>query len=271
MKKIASTLFCICISITIFGQFGINNAGSRTNAMGDASTSLIDGFSAANNQGAMAFVENTTLAVSAISYYQFEDLTSAWLAFTLPTQSAGTFGFTFNFRGDATFQYNKAGVAYGLQLFEQLGIGIQLNGLRTIITQLEDGWAATGEIGLYYTPVNAFAASFRVFNAAQTKIGGGIPDDQLPTIVNLGLAYIPSDIFGIYLDGELNTSENFRIKTGIEYLIENVLFVRGGFMTNPAQYTIGIGLVLDNFFLNGATQFHPQLGMSPSAAFLYAF
>ncbi|MBK6730313.1 MAG: hypothetical protein IPG60_04845 [Bacteroidetes bacterium] len=271
MKKIILVVFASFTTTFSFSQFGINNAGARTNALGDAGTSLIDGFSAANNQGAMAFVENITLAVSAISYYQFEDLTSAWIAFTLPTENAGTFGFTFNFRGDETFQYNKAGIAYGLQLFDQFGIGIQLNGLHTVITQTDDGWAATGEVGLYYTPIKEFAASFRIFNAAQTKIGGGIPDDQLPTFVNFGIAYIPSDVFGIYLDGELNTSESFRIKTGLEYLVADILYLRGGFMSNPAQYTVGFGLMFDNFFLDASTQYHPQLGMSPSAAFLYEF
>ncbi|MFN3940712.1 MAG: hypothetical protein ACK4IY_08990, partial [Chitinophagales bacterium] len=245
--------------------------GAAVNAMGDAGTCLTDGFSVANNQGAMPFVENITLAVSAISDYQFEDLTSAWAAFTLPTSNAGTFGFSFNYRGDASYRYTKAGLAYGLRLFDQLGVGIQLNGLRTIITQLENAWGATGEIGLYYQPLKDFAAGFRVFNAASAKIGKGIPDKQLPTIINLGIAYLPSDILGIYLDGELNSYEDFRIKTGLEYLLADVLYLRGGFMSNPSQYSLGIGLLLDSFILDASTQYHAQLGVSPSAAFIYAF
>lgn len=271
MKIFLAIIFCSCFSLTGFSQFGINNAGAKTNAMGDAGTCLTDGFSVANNQGAMPFVENITIAVSAISYYQFENLTSAWAAFTLPTENVGSFGFSFNYRGDESYQYTKAGFAYGLKLFDELGVGVQLNGLRTIITQLEDAWGATGEIGLYYQPLNEFAATFRVFNAASAKIGEGIPDEQLPTIINLGIAYLPSDIFGIYLDGELNSEEDFRIKTGLEYLLANVLYLRGGFMSNPSQYTIGIGLLFDSFTLDASTQYHAQLGVSPSAAFIYAF
>lgn len=271
MRKIILFIPACMYSIFCIAQLGVNNAGTRANALGDAATCTVDGFSAANNPGAMAFVEQPTLAVSAISYFQFSDLTSAWLAVTLPTTQSGTFGLTFNFRGDATFQYNKAGLAYGIQLFDQLGMGIQLNALHTAIIQIEDSWDATAEIGLYYRPLREFTIGFRVFNAARINLESTVPGEVLPTIASMGIAYNPSDIIGIYLDGELQSDEEFRIKTGLEYRIAPILEVRGGFMTNPAQYTVGLGLLFDKFLLDFASQFHPQLGMSPATAFRYAF
>ncbi|MBC8173057.1 MAG: hypothetical protein H7X71_04040 [Chitinophagales bacterium] len=257
-------------------QVGYDHAGSRSNALGDASLTLADVYSVNNNQGALAFVERTTFGISAQNIYGIEALNSFWGAGAFVTK-AGNFGVSANYFGYELFNHTKIGAAYSRKLGENVGVGIQLDYVATKATddgssnsESVNGSAFTFEAGIRYKPYKNLIAAARIFNPLQVKLGDGFPDEELPALLNIGISYVPSDKVIIAIEGEQRLDADLRIKTGIEYRIIEQLFLRGGYISNPSLFTCGAGVSLKRLSIDLAAQFHQQLGLTPGIGIQYS-
>lgn len=268
MKQSITLLFFMCIITLLHAQVGYNNTGSRANGMGDAGLTLTDVYSTMNNQGALAFLEQTAFGISAQNVFGLEGLNILNGAACIHTKS-GNFGLSMNYAGDKNFQQSKAGIAYGRKLGEHFGVGIQLDYVSTMISELESGSAITFEAGIRYMPYKKVIAAARVYNPVRAKLGNAFSEEELPALFNLGISYLPNDKVIIAIEGEQQLDAALRIKSGIEYHIIDALFLRGGFVSNPSLFTCGAGIKLKGFSFDFAAQFHQQLGLSPGIGLQY--
>jgi hypothetical protein len=269
-KELLSIAFFLWLPSLVAAQIGFPDAGSRSHAMANTNLTLSDVYSVGNNQAGLAWLEDAAIGISALQYYGFEDATSLWLVTALPTKS-GTFGLSAQYNGDKNFNQTKAGLAYGRKLGESFSAGVQLDYCHTRVTELGTGSALTFEAGLQFRPIDQLIAAARVFNPVAANMGEAFPSEQLPTLFSVGLAYLPSDIFTLAIEAEQQLNNSMNLKTGFEYRIIEELAIRGGYMSSPAQFTAGFGVYWKDLRIDGAAQFHPQLGMTPSFALQYLF
>ena len=270
MKKLFLFFSLITIGYYSWAQIGAPSAGARSFAMGEASTTLRDVYSAGNNPAAMPFVENPSLGLSGVSYFGFSDLTNAWLATVLPTD-LGAFGGSVQYQGDPNFNQTKVGIGYGRKLSNNLSLGILLDYCHTRINELGTGSAITFDAGLLFQPIPELTASARVFNPIKASPGNDFANEQLPALFALGLAYEPSKHFLLLAEAEQDLYADMNFKFGLEIPILEQLFIRGGYITKSSSFSVGFGVVLDQLRIDAAGQFQPQLGFSPAVGLQYLF
>ncbi len=272
MKNIIRPFLIIVISPFIAtAQVGYSDAGAHANSMGNASVTLEDVYSVQNNQAVLAFIEDAAVGISTQNFYLLEgSLNTHYGVAALPTNKAGVFGLSANYAGDNTFNQTKIGIAYGRKLAENVGIGVQLDYVGTKTETVGSGAAFTFDIGILYKPVKNLSIGAKVFNPIRAKTGMDYIE-EIPAIINVGLAYKPSAKVTICLEGEQNLQDDLRFKAGAEYNIIDQLYLRGGYLSNPSMLTAGIGIKIKSLNLDFSSQFHQQLGLTPGVGISYRF
>ncbi len=259
------------LSTALVAQVGFSDAGGRSNAMGNASATLTDVFSAQNNQAALAFVEQISAGLSTQNYFMVDgSIAGHYGVFALPVQNTGTFGISVNYKGDATYNQSKIGLGYGRKLTDVIAVGLQLDYVGTTTSEVGSGSAFTFDIGLLYKPAKTISIGAKVFNPIRAKTGLE-SEQELPSLLNIGIGYHPSEKIIICAEAEQETDETLRAKFGIEYHIIDQLFLRGGYITYPSMLSCGIGIQIRQFKLDLSSQFHQQLGATPGLGISYDF
>lgn len=262
-------VLAIILPFKIYCQTGYSDAGARTIAMGNASVTMVDVFSAQNNQAALGYLEHGGGGISTLNYFMVDGgINSYYGVFALPVKTSGTFGLTLNYKGDPTFNQSKIGLGYGRKLAEELAVGLQLDYIGTSASEVGSGSAFTFDIGVLYKPAQNVTIGAKAFNPIRAKTGLDY-EQELPAIINVGLNYHPSEKIYLCAEAEQEIEEILRGKFGIEYQIIDQLFLRGGYVSNPSMFSCGIGLKIQQFKLDLAAQFHQQLGLSPGFGLSY--
>ena len=272
MKNTYIPLFLFCIiSLEVVAQSGYSDAGGRANSMGNASVTFQDVYSAQNNQAGLAFVEKMSVGISTQNFFLVEGGISAhYGVFALPVKKQGVFGISVNYFGDNSFNQSKIGIGYGRKLAENVSVGLQLDYIGTKTIEAGTGSAFTFDLGILYQPVKTLTIGAKAFNPIRAKTGLDY-EEELPAIINVGLAYQPSEKIMICAEGEQNIDDDLRAKFGVEYHIIDQLFLRGGYISNPSMYTCGIGVTIKALKIDISSQFHQQLGLSPGLGLSYSF
>ncbi len=263
-------LSCLLYSASAYCQIGSNTAGSRSHGLANASLTLTDAFSAGNNPAGMAGLESASFGISSMSFYGFSDLTNTWFSGAIPTNS-GTFGTSFQYLGDPTFNQAKLGLAYGRKLGENVRIGVQFDYCQTRVNEVGTGNAFTFDAGIQFEPIEGLTTAARLFNPVRAAAGEGFAEERLPTLFAIGAAYEPSEGMLLLAEAEQSLDNELNIKMGIEVPLVEELVLRGGYMSLPSMFTFGAGVRLKVLHINLAGQFHQQLGISPSLGINYTF
>ncbi len=269
--QILATCIILLLSTPLIAQVGFSDAGSRSNSMGNASATLTDVYSAQNNQAALAYLEHLSVGFSTQNYFMVDGgISSHYGAFALPLKNAGSFGLSVNYKGDATFNQSKIGLGYGRKLTDELAVGLQLDYVGTSTSEVGSGAAFTFDIGLLYKPAKTISIGAKIFNPIRAKTGLE-SEQELPSLINLGIGYHPSEKILICAEAEQEMDETLRGKFGLEYHIIDQLFLRGGYITYPSMFSCGIGIQIKQFKLDLSSQFHQQLGPTPGLGISYDF
>ena len=268
---LTAAMLMVCTLFNLNAQTGYSDAGARSNSMGNASVTLQDVFSAQNNQAAMAFIEAPAAGISTQNYFLVEGgISSHYGVFAMPVQKAGVFGLSANYTGDNTFNQTKIGLGYGRKLAENVAVGLQLDYVGTKTSEVGSGAAFTFDIGVLYQPNKVLSIGAKVFNPVRAKNNLDF-EEELPSIINVGFAYQPSEKIVVCIEGEQNLQDDLRIKSGVEYHIIDQLYLRAGYLSNPSMFTTGIGLKIKTLQLDLSSQFHQQLGVTPGLGIRYEF
>jgi len=266
--KIVTLSLVLIIPTHFFSQVGNDAIGARSIAMGGVNTTLSDLWSANNNQAGLGFV--TELAAGAYFENRFllKETSYKAGAFVMPTK-LGAFGVSVASFGFSDFVETKAGVSYGQRFSEKFSVGIQLNYLRTRLTQ-EFGSKnnVTGAIGLIGKLSKEFTLGVHIYNPTRNKLAN-YDNERVPTIMKLGLDYRFSDKVIFALETEKDIDFEPIIKAGIEYHIVEILYLRVGISTNPTMSSFGFGLVMNNFILEASSSYHQTLGITPGISIIY--
>lgn len=261
--SVFSATFC---NAQVYSQLG-----ARSNALGNASMSISDVWSVYNNPGAFGAIEQSAIGVSYENRFLLSELSTQSLVAGFHTQKSGNFGIHFQQYGFNLYREMQGGFSYGMKFYDNFSGGISLNYHRIALGEnygTKNTFSAG--LGLLYAMNDLLSFSMRVNNLNRAKLAAA-EDERLPTTFGLGIMYSFSEKAFWTLEAEKDLVHPLNVKSGIEVKAHEIFDVRLGFKSYPFQASFGFGLKLSNFYLDMASMWHAQLGLSPSAGIHYRF
>ena len=270
MKKVYLALFTFCSSIAAHAGDENFQVGARSSAMGNASVSLCDLWSAHHNQAGLGFVREISAGVHYENRFMIKELGVRGGAIALPIK-AGTFGLCITNFGYSGYSENKYSVSFAKAFGNKFSAAIAMDYLTTKIGEgYGDKGVLAGEVGIIAKPLKNLTIGAHVFNPTRAKIAE-YDDERLPTIIRLGADYSFSDKVTVALETQKDISQKAEFKAGLEYKAVKEFYLRIGISTNPTLSCFGFGINLKNFKIDLAANYHQVLGISPQVNLSYSF
>jgi hypothetical protein len=244
--------------------------GARSSAMGNASVSLTDVWSAHHNQAGLGFVRDISGGVYYEDRFMLKEISTRGGAVALPVKG-GTFGLCITNFGYSLYSENKYSLSFAKAFGDKFAAGIALDYLSTHISEATSGTRAVfgAEAGIIAKPMKGLTIGAHVFNPTRAKISS-YNDERLPTIIRLGADYNFSDKVTLAVETQKDIVQKAEFKAGIEYRAVKEFYLRIGISTNPSLSSFGFGINLRNFKLDLSASYHQTLGISPQVGMSYA-
>lgn len=265
IKPISNLLFFSLFSIGI----GHAQNGGFT-GMGNASVGLYDFWALYNNQAGLANINNIEVGVSYDHNYQIWQTGIAAAGFVLPTQS-GNFALMTNRYGYSGYAEHNNALSYARNLGEKFSASLTFNYL--VFSQAEapqSKGAFFFQTGFISKPIDKLQIGLHLYNPSMATLED-YNNKKVPTIVRFGLAYFFTSEVLCSIETEKDIDQKIRFKSGIQYMAINNFYLRTGFLTNPNQFSLGIGYNLNRFVTDIAITTHEILPLSSQISFKYIF
>jgi hypothetical protein len=242
--------------------------GGRAAALGYTSVTRSDEWSACNNQAGLAWCRRFSAGIYLENRYLLKEISEKAMAVTLPA-GRGALGISFHHFGFSLYSEMNAGIAYGMRLTKNFSAGVQANYLRLHVSDgFNDNNNFSCEIGLQFRASEHFWLGLHVANPVPVKLSPG-KSERIPAVIRVGLGWRITEGLSSEVEVEKNLVHKSALKAGIEYRPAKPLFMRIGFLSNPATFTFGAGLELGNLHLDIASSYHLILGYSPQVSISY--
>jgi hypothetical protein len=244
--------------------------GARSSAMGNASVSFTDMWSAHHNQAGLGFVKD----ISAGAYYEnrflVKEISVKGGVLALPVK-AGTFGLCISNFGYSLYSENKYSLSFAKAFGEKFSAAIAMDYLTTKIAEdYGSKGVLAAEAGIIAKPVKGLTIGAHVFNPTRSKISE-YDDERLPTIIRLGADYNFSEKVTLAVEAQKDIKYKAEFKAGLEYKAVKEFYLRIGVSTNPTLSSFGFGINLKNFKIDISANYHQTLGISPQLGLSYTF
>lgn len=265
------TLFLLALACHAFAGGERWPVGARFAGMGYASLTLVDLWNVRGNQAGLAGLEKPVAGAYYQQHWLSGDLAMQGLAFALPV-GKGCFAVNgSSFGSPALYNEQQFGLAYAMQLSEQVRVGVQVDhvGIR-FGENYGSTRTITAQAGLQAKLNEHLWIGAHLYNPNRAKLGGPY-DERVPTVFGAGLGYTFSEqvLLCAQVDKDIDRGEQYRM--GIEYRPAKALFVRTGVSTGPVQAHFGAGLRLKQVDLDLAVAARSQLGITPMVNLNYRF
>ena len=274
MKKFLLALL-ILITTSLHAQV-YPQIGARANSLGGASLGITDVWSVYNNPGAFGALDHSAVGVSYENRFLLKEMSTQSLAFGYHTEKAGNFGIHFQQYGFSLYREMQGGFTYGMKFFDNFSGGVSINYHRIALgnNSLGDSYGSkntvSGALGLFYQMNDQLKFGMRMMNINRAKLLE-VENERLPTTFNLGIMYAFSDKAFWSVEAEKDLIHPINIRSGVEIQAHEIFAVRLGLNTYPFQATFGFGLKFKKIYLDLATMWHAQLGLSPSGGLHFRF
>ena len=264
MKKIyISFLFLFILGNQLIAQNGtIAVAGARGAAMGNTGLAFSDINSIFRNQAGLAYLSGYASILSAEQRFLLSEISVLSAGAALSNKKWGAFGLSLGYFGFSDFNEQKIGLAYARKLFKTLAIGVQFDFLNTRIKEYGSKGVLTFEAGLHAKITKELHLAAHLFSPREIAI---TEEESIPTVFQLGLAYLPSTKITFTLEAEKDLNLALQIKSGLEYRPVESIALRVGAGTQPSIFSFGVGyLTKSGFRIDLAARYHQVLGITPS-------
>ena len=263
-------LLLVFIPISLFSSNGDGPIGSRSAALGHASSCLFDIWSTRNNQGSLGFIRKTEVGAFYENRFFVKELTQSGFAAAIPIKK-GTFGICYSSLGYKLYRESQTTLSYGMKLNDNISAGIGFDYLNTKIADIYGkSNAFTGSVGLLAKILPQVVISSHIYNPFRAKITN-YNNEKVPTIFKFGAQYIFSKKVFIVAEAEKTSAKKINIKGGIEYNPSSLVYLRVGGSSYPAQASFGLGVNYNGIKIDMCTSYHSILGFSPQIGLSYAF
>lgn len=239
-------------------------AGPRLMALGGGGTAVAGDLWGGSNPATWARLPSRRLGFFAGQAFELAELRLGAMraAQPLPWMTAVVGAQTFGFDQFREHQF-PVGVAREVMLgtTRALAIGAEVRYIHVSIP----GYGSDGAVGLTAGVQGQVVRSLRVgvqaVNLNAPTLGSG---DELPRLLQVGVAYHPQDAFQLVLDVVKEVLFPVSYRGGVEVRPVESLTLRGGIATRPTRFTSGLGLHVGRLTVHAATERHHVLGWSPA-------
>jgi hypothetical protein len=263
----------VTVSIIIVKSYAAGDltiSGGRSAAMGYASVSTADEWSCFNNQAGLSWCRKISTGVYIDNRSLVKEMSLKSLGMIVPIKK-GSFALSFSHFGYSLYNEIKTGLAFSMPFGKKFSAGLQMDYLRIHLgADYGSRNLLTFEMGLQFRMTEKISLGIHVNNPVPVKISQS-GKDVLPVCIRMGFSWQLTGSFLGSFEIEKELVMNPAFKAGFEYHFVKPLFIRFGFLTDPAQFTFGIGLELGKFRFDLASSYQPVLGYSPQASLVYIF
>jgi hypothetical protein len=172
--------------------------------------------------------------------------------------------------GYALFNQQRMGFSMARQISAQFSIGVSAEYLATNIAEYGNSGLLIPSLGVVYKANKVLTAGFYIFNPAQQKYSNALVD-PVPTFARIGLCYALSSKVTTMAECEQMLDQRFVIRGGIRYYPHDKIWVSVGAASQPALYTMGTGILLNQFRIDMAMVVHQITGITPQLSISYPF
>lgn len=241
-------------------------APARSMAIGGAGVASSGINSLLENQAGLAGLTDLGVIATATQPFTISELNSVAVGVAIPV-SSGVFGLRLHSYGFEEFRQNSAGLAYARRLGGRLSLGVQFDYWNIRIPEYGSGGVFSFEIGVRATLTNNLTLGTHVFNPVKITWSDGTP---LPAVFRIGTEWRLSGKATLLAELEKDVDYPIRIKGGVMYRLTDPVFLMLGTTTNPATFSVGLGLSLNSGLgLDATTVFHQYLGTTPAFGVSY--
>jgi hypothetical protein len=270
MKKYSFLL----ISFFIFTATPARNetfpAGARAAALGNASATLNDPWSASRNQAGLGFVHQPSAGIYYENRFLLKELSIRSAALAIPFK-AGTIGMSLTDLGYALYKESKYSLFFAKAFSETVSFGMALDYLHTSIAEGNGNFAAiVVEIGMQAKLRKDLVIGAHLYNPTRSRLGKNT-SDRIPSVLQLGIGYSFSSTVFLTAETEKDISQKAVFKAGIEYQPVHNFYLRIGISTEPVLTTFGFGVAVKNFQIDLSAHYHQTLGVTSHLGLTYLF
>jgi len=259
----------LCISPSAYAIGDLRIAGARQVGMGMSSVSMVNVYSAYNNQAAGAYLERPSFGIYYAPVFIGQGVSNISGIFAMPVKKGGTIGVSVNYFGYSLFNDKKVGLSYAIKLAKWMSLGVQLDYLNTKISGYGSKNYVTFEMGLFSRPIDELSIAFHVYNPLKIYVDRAT-GEKVPTLFRLGITYeaVKKFFISAQIDKDLKNKVIFR--AGVEYTLKDIVSFRAGLATDPVTGTFGLGVLLkQGVGFDAAFSYQGNLGFQPHFGIVY--
>lgn len=256
---VLGVLILLSLSSAVFENM---ESGTRAEGMAGA-------FTAVGNDACTVHFNPAGLSqIDRINVYTFyellfggigENLHNATLNAAVPFGRAGTLGVSVQEMGFALSSERSLTAGYGVGLLKDLSVGAGLVGYNLYMKDMGSAFALGIDLGLHARLYRRWTVGFSAHNLNMPQMGTNVKT-YLPRVLNVGLAYTPADGIVSALDVSKEVGQPTRVAVGGEFrIVENLLTLRAGVLTEPVRLAVGLGTGTRNIHLDYALLTHSSL------------
>lgn len=246
---------------------GYQFVGSRSIALGNATVALEDVWAFHHNPAALSGLKKISGGISYENRFAMRELQSQAyvVAYPLKKGVVSLGGQTFGYNALRTY---RTGLGYSMQLSDLFSMGVQLNHhFVRINPAYGNNQTVTGEVGLLAKISANWQVGVSIVNLSRNKLSDFM-EDRYTTLLRIGTSYKMSPNLLLLAEAEKDVEHPIRFKTGMEYIPMENFFIRGGFSTQPVEYSFGVGYAYKGIYrLDVGSAFRQIIGWSPNVSF----
>jgi hypothetical protein len=178
-----------------------------------------------------------------------------WGQYTL---KVGTIGISADKFGDELYHESRIGMAYSKKI-DRISLGLKASYLNNGIEGLSSKQTLLSEFGILTALNSQLNVGLHVINLTRAAL---YDSQVLPTVINVGLSWMPSEKVNFTSQLIYPVSQKPNIRLGMCYAIRPNLSISSGVDPNVRSIHFGIGINLQKFKFDYATNTHPNFGLS---------
>lgn len=245
-------------------------SGARFAGMGYTGLTAADPWSIRLNPAGLAGLNKSVIGVFHQSHWLSKELAQQGLVAAVPL-GKGTIALSGDRFGYALYNETKVGAAYAMRFGDGLRAAVQMDYLGVRLGENYGSASALAvSLGMQARLTEALWIGAHVYNPNRVRIGGPY-DDRIPTLLRAGFGYTFSTKLLMTLEAEKDIDRQERIRMGVEYHPNDVLYLRTGISTGPVQGHFGAGFRLKRIDIDLAVAVRSQLGTTPIIGLNYRF
>lgn len=231
--------------------------GAKSWGIGNATVALADRNSIFSNPAGLGFLKENFVSTSYHARYNIAGLQTLSLSGNYNTNLVNV-GFGVERFGDKLYNEQKLGLAVGKSM-NRVSLGVKVSYFQAAIENFISKNTLMTEFGVMTKLSSKVQMGFHAYNLTGAKL---FASQHIPTVLRLGLSFMPSRQILLVAEAEKNIELPTLIKAGIEYQIVKNFYLRTGLTSKLNHAHFGFGFQSKQFIFDYALSSHSALGFS---------